>query len=548
MSTGVEALVLDRESQDGRDSQAARARELISRNVGFEIAAKVGYFVSRVFIPPFVLSRIGLSAYSLWSAVFLLITYIGMTTCGFWLVSVKYVAEYVVHDDTRKANEILSTGMLTIASMCAVLFGLLVLALPRVILWLQVPTALQHDARQLILIVTGVFLCDLSLSVFSQALSGVQRIAEVQIIWLISCLAEVGMIFLLVGTGHGVMGLAEAYAIRTAVSVVLAAILAYRLIPWLRLSVWSFSRQALRSVVNFGGVVQLNMMLGVGLNTIERIIAAPLIGLNAIGLFDISDKLPGIAGAISEAFAASFMPAASSLHSEFAGTPHQSEMIAKLYLKGSRYMNLVAATLAGLFATASGPLLYVWIGKVYPGTAFLMAIFAIQQNVHLLTGPGTSILRGIGRPQEEFFYSIPNLLTVLAAVPLSRLVLGNWSIIGIGSAVVVATIISAGGFVVHANRFLRISWRQYCKSVVAPGLVPYVIGILFAVPAWKYVEHATRWHGAILMLVIAALYSLTVLLVTDRFVLDGDERLFFRDVIRREWSRLGRFGARAEVL
>jgi len=322
--------------------------------------------------------------------------------------------------------------------------------------------------------------------VFSQALSGVQRIAEAQIIWLISCLAEVGMIFLLVGTGHGVMGLAEAYAIRTAVSIVLAAIAAYRLVPWLRLSVRSFSRQALRSVVHFGGVVQVNMMLGVGLNTIERIIAAPLIGLNAIGLFDISDKLPGIAGAMSEAFAASFMPAASSLHSELAGSPHQSEMIAKLYLKGSRYMNLVAATLAGLFATASGPLLYVWIGRVYPGTAFLMAIFAIQQNVHLLTGPGTSILRGIGRPQEEFFYSIPNLLTVLAAVPLSRLVLGNWSIIGIGSAVVVATIVSAGGFVVHANRLLHISWRQYWSWVVAPGLVPYVIGIVFAVPAWKY--------------------------------------------------------------
>src|ERR1700683_1630995 len=108
MSTGVEALVLDEESQAGRDSLAARARESIGRNGGFEIAAKGGYFISRVFIPPFVLSRIGLSAYSLWSAVFLLITYIGMTTCGFWLVSVKYVAEYVVHDETRKANEILS--------------------------------------------------------------------------------------------------------------------------------------------------------------------------------------------------------------------------------------------------------------------------------------------------------------------------------------------------------------------------------------------------------------------------------------------------------
>src|SRR5271156_3291753 len=139
MSVGVEALVLDDEPEQGRTILVARARESLSRNVGYDIAARVGYLLSRVVIPPFVLSRIGLSAYSLWSAVFLLISYIGMTSCGFWWVSVKYVAEFVVSNNTRKANEILSTAMLTIVSMSAVLFVMLVLALPRVILWLQVP-------------------------------------------------------------------------------------------------------------------------------------------------------------------------------------------------------------------------------------------------------------------------------------------------------------------------------------------------------------------------------------------------------------------------
>jgi O-antigen/teichoic acid export membrane protein len=548
MGLGVEALVLDDEPDRGRHFLVARARESLSRNVGFDMAARVGYLVSRVFIPPFVLSRIGLSAYSLWSAVFLLISYMGMTTFGFSWVYVKYVAEYVVHDDTRKANELLSTGLVTIAPMCAAMFVLLLLGLPRVILWLQVPVELQQSARQVIVIVAAVFLCDVALSVFSQALAGIQKIAEIQMIWVVSYLTETALIFLLVGTGHGVLGLAEAYAIRTALSIFLAAFMAYHLVPWLRLSTRLFSRQALRKLVNFGGIVQLNMVLGVGLNTIERVIAAPLIGLNAVGLLDISDKLPGMANTIPTAFATSFMPAASNLYQGLAGNPHQSELIAKLYLKGARYMNLVAAMIAGLFATASGPLLIVWIGNVYPGTAFLMAIFAVQQHIHTMTGPGTSILRGIGRPQEEFFYSVPNLVLVLVAVPLSRLVLGKWSAVGLGSAVVVATIISAVGFIIHANRLLQISWRQYWQSVVAPGLVPYVFGILFAVPAWRYVQHATRLHAALVMVAIAALYWFTVLFVIDRVLLDRDERSFFRDAIRREWSRLFPIGTRGEAL
>jgi O-antigen/teichoic acid export membrane protein len=548
MPIGTGAQVLRTEPDAGTEPVGLRtSAESISRNVGFTMAARGGYLASRIFIPPFVLSRIGLPAYSLWSGVFLLLSYIGMTTCGFWMVSVKYVAEYVAHDAIPEANEILSTGFVTMALMSAALFLLVLVTLPYLILWLQVPAPLQHEAKLLTLIVAAAFLSDLSFSVFSQALSGIQKIAEVQIIWLLGCLAEVPLIFWLIGSGHGVLGLGEAYAVRTALTILLTGVAAYRLVPWLRLSLWSLSRRAFRSVMRFGGIVQLNMMLGVGLNTIERAFAAPLIGLNAVGLLDISDKLPGMAGGISEAFAASFMPAASNIYSELADSPQQGEAIANLYLKGSRYMNFVAATLGGLFATVSGPLLFVWIGKVYPGTAFLMAIFAIQQNVHLLTGPGTSILRGIGRPEEEFFYSIPNLLLVLATVPLSRLILGSWSVTGLGSAVVVATIVSAVAFVIHANRLLRVSWRSYWTSVVAPGLFPYVVGILFALPAWSLVGHATRWHGAAIMLVISALYSITVWCITDRMLLDRQERLFFRDAIQREWRLLSQFLVRAEA-
>ncbi len=545
---GIRAEALVRDDEPDREFLVARARESLGRNVGFDMAARVGYLATRVCIPPFVLSRVGLAGYSLWSAVFLVVSYGGMATFGFSWVYVKYIAEYVAHDETSKANELLSTGLLTVAPICAAMFVMLLMGLPHVIQWLQVPAALQHTAQQVILLVVGVHLCETILSVFCQALTGIQKIAEVQIIWVICYITEAALIFLLVGTGHGVLGLAEAYAVRAALSIVLAAIAAYHYMPWLRLSVRSFSRRALHSFVSFGGIVQLNMILGVGLAAIERVIAAPLVGLTAIGVLDISDKLPTMANSIPGAFASAFMPAASSLQSEFAGRPDQGELLGRLYLKGARYMNLVAATASGLFATASGPLLIIWLGKIYPGTAFLMAIFAVQQHVNLLTGPGTSILKGIGRPQEEFFYTIPNTLLVLAAVPASRLVLGHWSAVGLGSAVVVATIISAVGFIVRANRILHISWREYWKSVVIPGLVPYLVGMLFAVPAWRCVEPATRWRGAVIMLFIVSFYLLSVLFVTDRVLLDRDERSFFRDTIRREWSRLSRVFARAEAL
>jgi O-antigen/teichoic acid export membrane protein len=246
-----------------------------------------------------------------------------------------------------------------------------------------------------------------------------------------------------------------------------------------------------------------------------------------------------MASSIPTAFAGAFLPAASYLNGGLAGTSAERRAaVVKLYLKGARYMNLASASLAGLLAMASAPILMVWMGKLYPGTAFLMSIFAIQQQIHLLTGPGTSILKGIGRPREELFYSVPNMIALGAAIPLSHLILGHWSVVGLGTAVVGATIVSAIGFIVHANRILEIPWRRYMRFVLLPGTVPYVVGLLVSLPAWTLIPHLSRSHGAVLLALIGIVYSGGLMVLVDRMVLESDEREWFRAVIRQRLSRL----------
>jgi O-antigen/teichoic acid export membrane protein len=525
------------ESRDDRHADTVRAA--LTRNLGPDIAARVGYLVSRVFIPPFVLARLGLEMYGLWSTAFILVSYLGISTFGISSVYVKYVAEYAARGDTRKANSLLSTGMVITTAGCVILFAALWLGWPRVQHWLNIPAHLQHTAHDVIMLVVAVFLCDIAASVFRDAMSGVQKIAEIQAIWVICYVVEAALIFYLVGTGHGILGLAEAFMLRTLLSILLSAMLAYRMLPWLRISPLLCTRESIRALLGFGGIVQLGALIAIGLNTVERVIAAPLIGLSAVGLLDLSDKLPQMASSIPFAFAGAFLPAASYINGADHGTPaERRQVIVKLYLKGARYMNLASATLAGLLAAASGPILAVWMGKVYPGTAFLMSIFAIQQQIHLLTGPGTSILKGIGRPREEFFYSVPNVIALAAAVPLSRLILGHWSVVGLGVAVVVATVVSALGFVIHANRILDIPWRRYVRFVLMPGTLPYLVGAVASVPAWILIPHLGRWQGAGVIGAIGLLYSAALVILADRIILETDERQWFRAVIRQRLARL----------
>jgi O-antigen/teichoic acid export membrane protein len=513
-------------------------RDAISRNVAVDIAARIGYLVTRFFIPPYVLAHVSLEAYGLWATAFIVVSYIGVSTMGISGVNIKYVAEYSARREFERANALISTGLLLTVPACAAIFGVVYLLWPRILDHLSVSPAMRGDAREVVLAVVAIFLVSTGLSAFRDTLLGCQMGAAVQVSWVAGYLLECVLILVLVGIGRGIRGLAEAFLIRTLVEVGVCAWIAFRTIPWLRVSPRLFSRDAVRNVLSFGGVVQLTSFLAVALNSIERAVAIPLVGLEAAGLLDIGQKLPSMASSVPSAFANAFTPAASYLKGGLEGTPQERDALHKLFLKGARYMNLTTAYLCGLMATIPLPLLDVWMGKRYVGAAFLMIVFSVATQIHLMTGPGTSILKGIGRPKEEFHYALPNVAAAAILIPLSRLILGQWTAVGIGTAVAAATIVSALYFIGHANRVLGIPAGLYFRRVFLPGAMPYAIGLACVWPAYHWVSYQHRWIGVPIVGGIGLAYTAAVFGATAWLVLDPGERYWFLELTKNARRRL----------
>ncbi len=523
------------------EDHAETVRRSLSRNVAVDVAARIGYLLSRFFIPPFVLARVTLEAYGLWSTAFIVVSYVGLSTMGISSVYIKFVAEYSARRQYDKANQLLSTGLSMTIPFCLAVFGVFYLLWPRLSYWLHIAPGQRGDAREVVLSVVAIFLASLSLGAFHDAVVGAQRTDQVQKRWVVCYVVETILIFILVGSGRGVRGLSEAFLIRTVIDVALCLIMARRLLPWMRLSPRSVTREALHTLFSFGGVVQIQGLLSVTLGSIERALAAPLIGLGGAGLLDIGKKLPGMAGSVPLAFAASFTPAASYLHGGLKDSPEQARNVRELYLRGARYMNLASAYLCGLLVAAPGPILKIWMGKTYPGAAYLVVLFALSGQVNLMTGPGTSILKGIGRPKEEFHYSIPNVLALMITVPLSRLILGEWTVLGIATAAAAATVAAAAYFLWHANRLLLIPFHEYWRTVVWPGLLPYAVAAPFGIPALYAATHANRWAAAGWIAVLGVLYSVLLIFAMDRFVWNAAERAWIR---ARVWNKAEAYFAR----
>jgi O-antigen/teichoic acid export membrane protein len=520
------------------EDHSETVRNSLSRNVTVDVAARIGYLLTRFLIPPFVLAHVTLEAYGLWSTAFIVVSYVGLSTMGISSVYIKFVAEYMARREFRKANQLLSTGLCLTVPFCLLVFTAFYLLWPLMSRWLHIAPALQGEAHEVVLSVVAIFLASLSLGAFHDAVVGAQKTDQVQKRWVVCYTVETILIFVLVGEGRGIRGLSEAFLVRTVIDLVLCIVMAIRLLPWLRISPRLVTKESFRTLFAFGGVVQIQGLLSVALNSIERAIAAPLVGLAGTGLLDIGKKLPAMAGSVPIAFASSFTPAASYLHGGLKDSPKQRDSVRRLYLRGARYMNLSSSYFCGFLIAMPAPLIAVWMGKHYAGAAYLVVVFSIATQLHLMTGPGTSILRGIGRPMEEFHYALPNLAALLIAVPASRFVLGEWTGLGIATAVAASTVASAIYFVWHANNLLNVSAKEYWKTVVFPGLVPYVVAAPFALPAAYAVQHASRWEAAGCIALIGALYSALILVVVDLLVWTSAERLWFRSMASMALGRL----------
>jgi len=496
------------------------------RNVSATIFARVVNMARGVCIVPFLLHRIGLEAYGIWTTIFILVSYVGVTTMGLSNVYIKYVAEFHARREYDKANALLSTGLSITVPLCATIFAGFYFGWDWYVPWLRLPPQHAADGKEAVLIVLGVFLSSIAFNAFGDILAGVQQIASTQMFLTLSILVEFVLIVWFVSMGRGISGLAEAYLVRTVLNDSLTIWWSCRQLKWMRISPRLIRRESLRYVIHFGGVVQIQTMLSIFLSSVERVLGLGLVNAAAAGLMDVAKKWPTSLSTVPMAFFAALLPAAAHVDAA-SDRPDRMRTLRELYLSSSRYANLSTSAFVAVIVFWSHPILHVWLGSELPMRQTLITlfvVFSIAMQFHMLTGPGTSIFRGMGRVYEEFTYSIPNLVLLGVTLPLVWWFEKGWTALGIGIAVSLATVGSACVLMARVHHVLELSLNRFLRYVIVPGLLPYVAAAVMAWPVALLVGLFNRWQGAGVLLVAGILYVLATMALLWRWAFTVEER------------------------
>ena len=502
---------------------------------------QIFYLATRVALPPFILHYISLEEYGIWATCWIIIGYVGMGAFGVSNVYVRYVAEYNATNRHKEIGPLLGAGLsITITFSVLTLLGLW-FSLPWLFAAFKIPPHLQATAGILILVTVATMLLDMTFGAFAYVLQGMQKIAEQTLVWIVSYLLETLLMVVMMLQGWGVTSLLWAFVGRYVLATLVYVVLCYRAIPGLEIRLRGVGWETFQLFFRYGGMMQISGLLSVFLYSCERLVAGTLTGVAAVVLLDIGQKFPMMSTQVFTTVNKSLLTALTHYHSL-----NQKDEIIRLYLRGSRYLNMLNGCALGFMAPFAVTIITAWVGvnPAYHEASLVFVCAAAGYHFHSLTGPSSTYFQGITRPGAAVWgYLVPQAFLLGAGLVGAYAVLGR-TLIAVIAAATGARIASSLLFILYTNSQLGVGQWRWVWQALLPGLAPYAVGYSLAVASRGVLAQLGTERFVLIpaLAALAVVYGILILSLFYVAICQPDERQTIKRLFGRIIPRRLKFG------
>lgn len=477
-------------------------------NVLASWAAHFVFVIAGFIMPRLIDHHLGEAALGVWDFGWSMIAYMGMAQLGIGASVNPYVARYRASGQIDKANEAVSSVF------CVLLIAALIVLLLTAVIGHYVPTLLNarlgayvHQARWIIYLLGASLALQIALTTFDGVITGCHR-------WDIHngvqagfyALSVAGMIVVL-RLGGDLVTLAAVMLAGNALGMLVRVVLAYRVLPGLRVRPTCARWATARTMIGFGGKTFLDTVSRLLLYQTNSIIIVTYMGPAALAFYSRPAALVSHAQAFVSKFAFVLTPTASSLYA----VGRQDEL-RRFLVQTTRIGAYLSLPMVLLLAILGDPILRLWMGPQY-AYGLVLAIMAIGHLVPMAQQPLWNILAGLNWHGRA---ALANLLAAAVAAAAAILVVG-WLHGGLPAAalavVLPLTVVNGLYMPWYACHSLGISTREYLlRSWRGPLLagIPYSLCL--------FVSRELFLHRPGLALLTALLSGGTVMAIIYWFV------------------------------
>ena len=485
----------------------------VRRNTRWQILAYAVSEGTRFLLVPVVIEFIALEGYSLVRIAYTFYGFFAVYSFGIHGAYVKYTADYYRRGEYAQLNGLLSVGVL----LCVV-FGAITVSL---VAWQRewIAHVMKPDAQDpetvefMIVYVAALAAICVVFGVYRAVLTGLQRMDATNLCVIVFNFVQVFVVLGLLFAGYGVRMVITVYGVALAGPLVLMMVVVWRVAPEIRLRPWAIRRDSWAPMLSLGGRMQVLGMVALAAVSIDAVVLFRYLPEAFVGAYLVARQFASRIQTIPMLGFGALVPAGADL---LARNAHDT--VNAVYRTTQRITLVITAYLF-IFLIVNGDLLLVaYLGPAqYSDIAWrtLLAL-CLASTIHTVTGPGSSLLRGAGKPELEIVYQ--TLTVVLfsgfiyvalhyqATIPAADDQRAEW---GLLLSMPVALAIASAVFLVLSNRRFGSPWWFPFNTTLLPiigGLA--VAGILRAVVEFAPISPAeNRWVALPVVGVLGVLYS-----------------------------------------
>ncbi len=404
-------------------------KQQIIRNVSSSWFALGVNVAVGIFLSPFILHRLGDTAFGIWVLIFSVTGYYGLFDLGIRSSIVRYVSKFTATDEREELAKLINTSLFTYSCTGLLSFLVTLVVASQVDRIFHIPPAFHSTARWLLLMVGTSVAVGFPAGIFSGFLEGLQDFFINNWTNVVSTLVRAALIVVALKHGYGLLTIALITVVLPFLASILRGYLALRLCP-VPFGLKYVDRAMFRQIANYSGVTFMIMVAGRLKFKTDEIVIGTFMSAAAITYFNIGARIVDYAGQVVTALSQIFAPMSS--QSDAWGNMVRMR---KIFLVGNRVCGFTIFPVCVILLILGKSVIEVWVGKKYIATSYpVLVIMILCSTLWWAQGASGRILFGMSKHGT---WAVVTMVEGISNLILSIILVRPYGIIGdaLGTAI-----------------------------------------------------------------------------------------------------------------
>jgi O-antigen/teichoic acid export membrane protein len=418
---------------------------------------------------PFLIHSLGDQGYGSWAIISTIVGQVGLMDLGLASTTQRFIAYALGRKNIAEISGIYTTSIIMLSLMGCVAMLLILAILPFAPIWYA--QAGHEREFQYALAIAGLnFSFSLPFSVLSGSLLAKLRMDAVATCRMAETAARLGLTYLAVNRGYGIIGVAGSSFVAVLMGRVLLGVVKHRIAPEISFSLPSASQARARELVRFGKYVFVIRIGDMFRYRLDNLIIAPFLGLSAVTHYSVAVRLSDYLQSLILRIVALPGP----IFVMHAGR-NEIALIRDKFL-------LVSEIGAGMLGIAVGGVLIfgkrfidIWLGPGFDSSFYVLVILTAGMFFALLQTPSRDVLGAI---YKHPFDAKSNTIEAIVNIALTLALIPRFGILGAAVGTAVPMIVTKGIILPHyVCREIGLPIGRYLVAIGRPLTVALAVSV-----------------------------------------------------------------------